>query len=302
MENATAYHAGEIAIQERAGVRLQAERGQRMIRDFMPDQHRDFFAMLPFLLVGYLDAAGQPWASMLVGEPGFATSPDPRHLRIALRALPHHPRPVVGDALGILGIQPETRRRNRMNGRVVAVADDGGFTVQVQQSFGNCPQYIQPRQARPVIRPILPQHVEGSILSAEAAALIDRSDTLFIASAATGAASRAVGDPSQGVDVSHRGGLPGFVLRQDDALLIPDYAGNNLFNTFGNLLLEPRAGLLFFDPVGGDMLQLHGMAEILWDGPVVERLPQARRAMRFRITGGLWLPAAIPLQFSLPVP
>jgi predicted pyridoxine 5'-phosphate oxidase superfamily flavin-nucleotide-binding protein len=288
----TPYHPGEIALQERAGVRERAERGgQRMIRDFMPDQHRDFFTKLPFLLVGSLDDQGQPWASMLVGEAGFVASPDPQHLRIAPLALPSNPALAVGTSLGLLGIQPETRRRNRMNGRIVA-QDATGFTVRVEQSFGNCPQYITPRRAELLLRQPQAARAESAVLSAEAAALIAHADTFFIASAAPGAGGD---DTRRGVDVSHRGGPPGFVRYEAGHLLVPDYPGNNMFNTLGNLLLEPRAGLLFFDPASGDLLQLIGRAEIVW-------LTETTRELRFAIQAGLWRPGAIPLQFIPPQP
>src|SRR5258708_15010806 len=141
------WHAGERALQIRAGVGELMERVGRNIRDFMPDQHRAFFARLPFLLVGSVDREGSPWASLLAGKPGFADSPDPRTLTIAARPIPGDPLEtvLVPDAkLGVLGIELPTRRRNRMNGRIVA-SSDTGFSVAVDQSFGNCPQYIQRR-------------------------------------------------------------------------------------------------------------------------------------------------------------
>ncbi|MDS1044147.1 pyridoxamine 5'-phosphate oxidase family protein, partial [Pseudomonas aeruginosa] len=138
------FHAGELAIQERAGVREQvAGFGSRAIRTFMPDQHREFFALLSLLLVGSLDADGYPSASVLWGPPGFARSPEPTRLRID--NLPQADDPLAanleaGTRLGILGLEWPTRRRNRMNGRVLA-RDGKGFTVGVEQSFGNCPKY-----------------------------------------------------------------------------------------------------------------------------------------------------------------
>ncbi|MCG8360880.1 MAG: pyridoxamine 5'-phosphate oxidase family protein, partial [Kiloniellales bacterium] len=142
------FHEGERQVQERLGVRDQIEAfARRVVRDHMPDQHRAFHEMLPFLLLGTLDARGRPWASLLAGRPGFVTSPDARTLKLTAR-------PPFGDPLretlkpgadvGLLGIQLETRRRNRLTGRVEAVGPEG-FTIAVRQTFGNCPQYIQSR-------------------------------------------------------------------------------------------------------------------------------------------------------------
>jgi predicted pyridoxine 5'-phosphate oxidase superfamily flavin-nucleotide-binding protein len=215
------FHAGERALQQRTGLRERmAMVGPRVIRDHMPDQHREFFAQLPFLVVGSLDESGQPWASVLQGRPGFAHSPDPQHLRID--ALPPPGAPLATslrlDApLGLLGIQPHTRRRNRMNGHLTAL-DANGFEVAVDQSFGNCPQYIQRREA--VIGGsaalTVPAAQRLSALDAAAHALIATADTLFIASG-----------NAEGVDVSHRGGEPGFVdVDAAGRLLLPDYRGN----------------------------------------------------------------------------
>ncbi len=66
------FHDGELAVQERDGSKDSVGRfGYRMVRPFMPDQHRDFFEMLPFVVVGMIDEAGQPWATFASGKPGF---------------------------------------------------------------------------------------------------------------------------------------------------------------------------------------------------------------------------------------
>lgn len=286
------FHAGERELQRRVGMRERmAQVGARAIRDHMPLQHRDFFALLPFLIVGSVDETGQPWASALHGPPGFVHSPDPRRLRIEARPPAGSPlgaqlRP--GAPLGLLGIQPHTRRRNRINGRVSAL-DAGGFEVEVAQSFGNCPKYIRVREAH---------HVGGApgpterldALDREARALVVRSDTLFIASAHAGAA-----------DVSHRGGAPGFLgVDEEGRLLLPDYSGNFFFNTLGNLLLEPRAGLLFIDFDSGDLLQVSALADIVWDGHEVTAHPGAQRLVRLTVTGAVRVRGGLPLQWSPP--
>lgn len=300
-------HEGEAALQERAGVRARADAaGRRVIRDFMPEQHRRFFAALPFLVVGSLDAADRPWASILIGRPGFLASPDPRSLTIdAVPAFgdPLGPALVPGAPLGLLGIEPQTRRRNRMNGTVTAV-DGGRVTVGVGQSFGNCPQYIQARAPRLAAEPRSvaeprPLHRGGTALSARDRRLVEGADTFFIATAAPGARS---GDPVRGVDVSHRGGRPGFVrvAEADGAteLTAPDFLGNFYFNTFGNIALNPATGLLFVDFASGDALLLSGEAEVVWDGPEVAAFAGAERLLRFRLRESLRIEAAVPLDWS----
>jgi uncharacterized protein len=297
------YHAGEIAAQERAGTRVVSERmGRKMIRDHMPDQHRELFATLPYLVVGTLDARGQPWASMLVGPPGFVASPDEHTLAIRAAPLPEDPAAAniaAGAPIGVLGIELHTRRRNRANGTVVAV-DGDTLHVLVEQSFGNCPQYIQARAPVDVVAPTAPRghRSEGPHLSPGAAAIVRAADTFFIATAAGATA----GDPRRGVDVSHRGGRPGFVRVSDTGpattLTIPDFSGNNAFNTIGNLGLEPRAGLLFLDFATGDVVTITGTVEVVWDGPELARFAGAERLLRVAVTGGAWIPSAVPLRWS----
>lgn len=308
------FHPGEAALQQRAGVRERLEAvGRRIVRDHMPEQHRELFAKLPTLLVGSLDAARRPWASILVGRPGFISAPDARHLRIA--AAPGHGDPLganlaTGVPLGLLGIEPHTRRRNRMNGTVVAL-DAQGFEVEVDQSFGNCPQYIQAREPRWVAEPAAfalarPVVEEGRVLGAAAQALVARSDTFFVASAAPRARGHGGAD---GVDVSHRGGRAGFVrhdvvgagAQAQSVLTVPDFRGNDMYATLGNLAAWPHAGLLFVDPDSGDLLQLTGSAEIVWDGPEVDAFAGARRLWRVRVEVARRMPGALPLRWSAPV-
>jgi len=298
--NDEVFHQGEIAVQSRAGVRERVARGGgRMIRPFMPEQHRDFFTLLPTLFVASLDEGGQPWASVLAGPPGFVQSPDPQVLTVAARPLAgdplgRHLKP--GAALGLLGLQFHTRRRNRVNGRVAAIGSDG-FALRVEQSFGNCPQYIQ---ARAPLTLSLPEpgviRREGRKIADQSCAVIRRADTFFIASAA----------PDSGADMSHRGGRPGFVAVSEEngqtVLTAPDFRGNNLFNTFGNIAADPRAGLLFADFASGDLLSLAGRAEIVWDGPELAAFAGAERLLRFSVEEGVMLNHALPLTWSDPQP
>jgi predicted pyridoxine 5'-phosphate oxidase superfamily flavin-nucleotide-binding protein len=293
------FHAGEQAVQARAGVRERmAEAGARVIRGVMPMQHRDFFPLLPFVVLGAADAQGQPWATWLVGDKtGFITSPDETHLRID--ALPAAGDPLQtlvrpGASLGLLGIELPTRRRNRANGRVLEV-DERGFTLQVLQSFGNCPKYIQRREALPRAAADAAPARPGSRLDAAASAWVRAADTFFIATHAPGDA------PSSGSDVSHRGGRPGFVHVSDDGrtLTWPDFVGNNYFNTLGNLAAEPRAGLVFADFERGGLLHVNGRARIVWDGPELASFAGAQRLVCMAVDTVLHRAAAVPLRWRL---
>jgi predicted pyridoxine 5'-phosphate oxidase superfamily flavin-nucleotide-binding protein len=293
------WHAGERQLQEHAGVAARMEQvGRKVIRDYMPDQHREFFAQLPFLVAGVVDGQGDPWAGVLEGEPGFAVSPDPHTLRVAV--LPDADDPLraglgPGRPVGLLGIELHTRRRNRMNGRI-AGWDGKRFDVAVEQSFGNCPQYIQSRDfyfsRSPSMRfaAALPER-DG--LDAAARALISASDTFFVASYV----DRDEAAGGRGVDVSHRGGKPGFVRVDGDVLTIPDFSGNRFFNTLGNLAANPVAGLLFIDFDRGDVLQLSGRAEVILDDPAIAAFEGAERLWRVHVRRVVRRPGALALRW-----
>jgi len=295
---ASPFHAGELDIQARVGVDMTSSAGG--IRDYMPDQHREFFAELPFFFIGALDAAGQPWASVLAGDPGFLSTPDARTLHIAGGLLPGDPlegQLHVGAHLGGLGLVPATRRRNRVNGEIVA-ADEGGVRVAVSQSFGNCPQYIQHRQhsAAPAGERKM-QVLRSAALSAQDRELIAQADTFFIASANLGAEA----GRGRGVDVSHRGGRAGFVRIDDEhTLTSPEFVGNFFFNTLGNLAVHPRAGLLFIDFERGDLLHVAVEAEIIWEGEQLQSFAGAERLLRFHVREVVRNVGALPFRWTAP--
>jgi uncharacterized protein len=296
------FHEGEQEIHARLGIRDKMEAsGRRVIRDHMPDQHRQFYTMLPFLLIGTVDELGRPWASMVVDRPGFITTPDDRTLDIAAQPLFGDPlatslRP--GADIGILGIQPENRRRNRMSGRVASVGANG-FSIAVVQAFGNCPQYIQTRHVEVlpgIDSPERQRRFQSSErFDAATRDLIERSDTLFIATSYSDGRNTS----SRGADVSHRGGRPGFVRVEDDRTFVfPDFAGNYYFNTVGNLVLNPKAGFLFIDFDTGDLVYLSGETEIVWDGEKLRAFAGAERIIRFRVNQLIRVEASLPLRFT----
>jgi uncharacterized protein len=289
------WHAGERALQRRLGVaERMAAVGPRVIHDFMPEQHREFFVGLPFVVVGSVDSQGDPWATLLAGRPGFVASPDPRTLTIAVAPALGDPAGeglARGGSVGLLGIEPHNRRRNRMNGTITH-ADPRGLTIGVEQSFGNCPKYIHARA--PAFHERSPAPVERFVgLDARARARIAAADTFFVASYVDASGGRQV-------DVSHRGGPAGFVqIDASGVLTIPDYSGNRYFNTLGNLLMQPRVALTFLEFESGDLLQITGVAELVGDGDArLAGLLGAERAWLVRPRGGVHRPAAIPLRWT----
>lgn len=291
------WHEGETFIQGKIGVKERmASVGQRVVRDFMPDQHRDFYAQLPLVVLGSVDQAGDAWATFVEGQPGFMSSPSPVVLDIAATRDPSDPASegfADGMPIGLLGIEMHTRRRNRMNGIVSTI--DGGFRVDVDQSFGNCPRYIQLRDLTFERQPgtlFKGQVEELPDLDGAARTLIQEADAFFVASYVDREERRQV-------DVSHRGGNAGFVRIGDDGVLtIPDFDGNLFFATLGNILLNGKSGLLFVDFKTGDMLQMTGKAEVIFDLPEIAAFQGAERFWTFKPTRIVRRRNALALRWS----
>ncbi|WP_397452247.1 pyridoxamine 5'-phosphate oxidase family protein [Pseudomonas sp. NA-150] len=289
------WHAGEKFFQNLLGISQQMDaHARRAVRDYMPDQHRTYYQLLPYLFMTTVDEQDCPWVTILEGPPGFAHSPDPKTLQFD--ALPHAGDPAlvnfkIGSPVAILGIDFITRRRNRINGHISSLTESG-FAVSVDMSFGVCPRYIQLRQIernpenqRP--SPAEPEWLNG--LDAAAREMIRKADTFFVASYAD-----IDGDPTtRGADVSHRGGMPGFVQVDGNCLTVPEFAGNLHFNTLGNFLLNPVAGLLFIDFATGEVLQLTGRAEVINDDPSIKAYQGAERLWRVHVEKGVRRQAAL---------
>lgn len=297
----SAFHAGEAACQAEVGAAEHLARvGSQVIRGFMPEQHRDFFALLPFVVVGSIDERGRPTASLLAAPEGFAFSPDPKSLRVDALPAPGDPLErnlAAGASLGLLGIQAHTRRRNRVNGRVTE-RDAVGFGLAVEQSFGNCPKYITRREATYVGAEVRAAECSAG-LDARGRALIARCDTFYLASAHPSARESRV--RSEGVDVSHRGGPAGFAhFTGEQTFVIPDFRGNDFFNTLGNLRLHPHAGLLFVDVVSGDVLSLEAEAVAARDSHPLAGSAGTGRVVRFEVERARFWERGSPLRFREP--
>ena len=256
------FHEGELAVQERAGSLTQGQNSGRMVADAIIPGAIKFVSKQPMFVAGSVDNEQRLWASIVVGESGFLSA-EPQSLDVDLsRAVRNEGDPLwrnirSNSRVGLLVIDLRTRARLRVNGRVEEPSVNQ-LRVAVEQAYPNCPQYIQRRSYRPAADAVAaaPIGTRGNELTEEQARWISRADTFFVASE----------HPSGGVDASHRGGNPGFVQVVGRAeLLIPDYAGNGMFNTLGNIVVNPRVGIVIPDFESGRALQMSGRAEVLWD-------------------------------------
>lgn len=292
------YHEGELRMQERAGELEEGQRNGRVLADSIMPGALKFVDQQPMVVFGSVDDEQNVWASVLFGPPGFVTAPDVRHVEFDLsragineldpfwKNIQHNPR------IGALFLEMTTRRRLRINGTVARPTLDR-LTLDVAESYPNCPKYIQRRNVQFEAMERLetaPSAMDGRSLEREQAALIQGADTSFVASM----------HPDRGADASHRGGPPGFIEVVDEQTLrIPDYVGNSMFNTLGNLSVNPRAGLVFIDFERNRTLQLTGRAEIRWDQEdPAGRSGGTRRFWDFRIDSCRELATCVGLRWE----
>jgi len=272
------YHSGELAVQARASVQDIASRVGQSIRSTIPLAAQEFLRSQPMAILGTLDGGGRVWASLLAGEPGFMQAVDEQTVQINARSIPGDPiteNLITNDQVGMIVIEFATRRRMRLNGRAEAPSE-GSIYIHANQVYSNCPKYIQAREwEKKAVHPsAAPSVKRASHLTEGQRRLIKEADTFFIASS----------HPESGADASHRGGPPGFVRILNESLLAwPDYSGNRMFQTLGNISVNPSAGLLFIDFESGGTLQLTGRARIIWEVECAMEFAGAERVVEFQI-------------------
>jgi len=299
MEARESYHEGERYVQGRAGERDNALRLEGFATGPIPARAMSFLAEQRTLAIGSTDEHGSVFASVIFGAPGLASSVDGGSLHLDRTRMDVHDDPVwanlrVGADVGVLAIELASRRRLRING-VVSRVDPAGIDVDVHEAYPNCPKYIQRRVAldAPAVPTTLERpRVDGIALDDERGHLIERADTLFVASR----------HRDRGMDVSHRGGAPGFVrVVNPTRIRIPDYRGNSMFNTLGNLAVDERAGIVFVDFEGGMLLQMTGTATLEFDQPDDARQPTGGTGRYWDFEVERWLEVAIraPIAWQL---
>jgi uncharacterized protein len=271
------FHPGELAVQERAGVRAMARKIGGGIHTTIVPAAKAFLAERELAVAAGVEESGAVWTSLLTGPRGFLEAVGDERLRV--HALPREGDPLAGcvrdgGTLGLLVIELSTRKRTRLNGTVER--RPGGFDLVVLKVFGNCPKYIQARATEPAARAPRepPAIVQGTTLGPAQRRWIAAADTFFVGSV----------HGEAGADASHRGGNPGFVRVVDESRIAwPDYTGNMMFQTLGNLQADGRAGLLFIDFAGGGTLQATGRASIDWDPARAAAFAGAERVVDFTI-------------------
>jgi predicted pyridoxine 5'-phosphate oxidase superfamily flavin-nucleotide-binding protein len=281
-------HPGERVVQERAG---RAFHGR--IRNAVPEIAAAFLSTQPMIVISGRGADRRLWVTMLTGAPGFLEVPEPR--TVSVRALPQPGDPLAalvahGGEVGMVAI--DSRHRMRVNGTLEPASGDG-FVVHTEQVYSNCTKHISERYPLGSEPPADgATAVLGSQLDPAQIAMVRAADTFFVGSS----------HPDGPTDASHRGGNPGFVLVDGpDRLRWPDYIGNSMFNTLGNLVLNPEAALLFPDWSSGGLLQVSGRAVVDWDPAAAAPLAGAERVVELTVEAVRYAPRATGLRWGAPI-
>jgi predicted pyridoxine 5'-phosphate oxidase superfamily flavin-nucleotide-binding protein len=289
-------HPGEVSVREQAGSKRQGI-GSGYVGETFPAVARDFVDGARLAGLAVVGEHGEIHADVLAGAAGFLHAPDAGTLEIAGAPPLTAPLFLSGAqrTVGLIVLEPWTRRRMRVNGH--AVRSGPGLVLRADQVYANCPKYIQTRtvidagQTAAAGRGwdrMASRAGSGRLSDHSQRELIEGADTFFLATYARG----------HGADMSHRGGNPGFVTVVDSTHLSwPEYAGNSMFMSLGNLLLEPRCALVFPDWSAGRTLHLRGRAVVDWDARRAAGVPGAQCVVDFEVEEVVDIADAMPLRW-----
>lgn len=284
------FHNGEIAVQERAGVRSIAEDVGEGIIDHLSAGAAEFLERRQMAVLGTVDNRSHVWASVVTGVPGFIEIVDDRTVRIAARQSSSDPlfkNLATEGHIALFAPDFVTPGRVRVNGQ--GIFKDRAIYIRTQEVYGNCRRYMQDRifaGSREMSERGRAQVERATAISPAQQEQISRADTFFIAT----------DNPDRGADVSHKGGNPGFARTIDHRhIAFPDYNGNSMFNTLGNITVNPHAGLLFVDFESGRTLQLSGIAAIDWSPERARTFTGAERVIDFELDQIVDHPRGFPL-------
>ena len=275
------FHEGERRVQERVGEVQEADRNGPMIGSHIPAGAIPFLHQQSLLVLAVLNK-GAMWCLPVVGKAGWMSatrdsiyldleqtigSVDERILSAA------EERQLVGG----VALDFATRRRLRVNGRL-ELASDKLMVLTVAEAYPNCPKYITQRALAWEKDASAYSLLEGESLTQEQRDAFGKTDIFFIATQ----------HPERGLDASHRGGNPGFVESPSaKTIRFPDYAGNSLFNTLGNLEIDSRVGILLPDFSGGRALAITGTASVSYE--------DQGRARWITVTVERWIQMHLPV-------
>ncbi|KAH7101469.1 hypothetical protein BKA62DRAFT_657195 [Auriculariales sp. MPI-PUGE-AT-0066] len=316
------WHPGERSIRTRLQMPPNTDVAYTWIAGEMSEQHFIFHTSnLHFLPFVTLDATGRPWGGILTGEKGL-----PGFIKLSERTpeslLKVSAKPWIGDPLAEnlkssskdrilaagIGVEWSTRRRNKLAGYIkaetVSWRKDGkvDFDLVVNEAIGNCPKYITIRKLES--HPDTAPHVkykednvaEGHRLPDELVELITQADTVFFGTSYHASEEDAARLPSH-LGMNQRGGRPGFVRvspLDGRTVYLPDFSGNRIMTSLGNVEASKQASLTFVSWLTGDVLYITGDALNLVGEEARNVMPRQNCLTEVKVTGYRFVANAMP--------
>ena len=256
------YQEGQFALQRITGEEEIAQDRLAMVQPSIHERSIPFIEKQIFAFLGSEDANGSLWLSLLIGEKGFISVPSLQEVKLDLDKVVTNREDIVftniktKPTVGLLFHQAAKRARYKAWG--IASEKDNQLSFDIKMGYKSCPKHIQKeRIALPEeSKALVPSFTKGNDLGSSEKDWIIKSHTFFVTTQSKKGA----------VESAHRGGNPGFIEIMDDGRLrIPDYFGNSIYSTLGNIYNNPKAALLFIDYDNGETLQLSGSAVIQFD-------------------------------------
>ncbi|KAI6765480.1 hypothetical protein HG530_006550 [Fusarium avenaceum] len=278
----TPWHQGEIAVHDLLKVPTN---GNPTATGF-PIRYEERLLQSPIVAVGTLDDQGRPWTTIWGGQRGFAqrTAEDVITLNSAVDmssdpvfealwagqprggAIKGRGRPMSG-----LTVDLETRDRIKIvSSRMIAGSVEDGkvqITMHVTGSLGNCPKYISKKEISPASVEKARCTSRGLPLSAEALEHLDQAD-MFFHSTTNG----------ENMDTNIRGGLPG------------------LYQSLGNLYLNPAMGVVVPNYDTGDVLYLTGTTSILTGDQASSIIARTNLAVKIDVIDARFVKSGLPFR------
>jgi len=253
---------GQLAIQKITKEEHIAKMRIPMVKDTLHERFIPFLEYQILAFPGSQDAQGNLWISLLVGERGFIKAPSIHEITFDISKITSNKNDIffknieTNATVGLLFHEAARRARYRAWGN--ATKKDNLLSFNINMGYPSCPKHIQEEIIQlPENSPTVTSKTEkGTTLNGLEKEWIANAHTFFITT------QTKKGD----IEASHRGGNPGFIeVLENGHLRVPDYLGNSMFSTLGNIYENPKAALLFVDYKKGQTLQLSGLATLEFD-------------------------------------
>ncbi|KAK5113385.1 hypothetical protein LTR62_003485 [Meristemomyces frigidus] len=317
------WHEGEQIMHEAMGT---SEFSNPTIPAVSP-QLTSHLKVAPTIAIGTLDKQGRPWTTLWGGEKGFGQVLTDGIVAMKTAVTGKHD-PVIellvgnkatgeikleegkGRMVSGLTIDLMTRKRVKMFGRMIAgtlteredeITGNQDAVVEIQlvmtieQSLANCPKYLNGRRITPTFaRPRL--IYDAPELRQDAKDLLNKADMFFMTTVSQ----------NEDMDTNHRGGPAGFVRvfsdgtgKEPAAIYWPEYSGNKLYQSLGNMTVNPVCGICIPDFDTGNMLYLTGTTKISMKEDASAILPKTNLCVKVTITSARFVTAALPFRGNL---